>query len=76
MASDASAVASPRVINIDDLRSLAKRRLPRAVFDYLDGGAENEDTLRENSRAFEDIYFRPRTAVAFPDCNLRVHVLG
>ena len=70
------AVASPRVINIEDLRPLARRRLPRAVFDYLDGGAEAEVTLRENCRVFEDVTFRPRHAVAVPDCDLRTRVLG
>jgi isopentenyl diphosphate isomerase/L-lactate dehydrogenase-like FMN-dependent dehydrogenase len=70
------AVASPRVINVEDLRPLARRRLPRAVFDYLDGGAEAEVTLRENRRAFEEITFRPRHAVAVPDCDLRTRVLG
>jgi isopentenyl diphosphate isomerase/L-lactate dehydrogenase-like FMN-dependent dehydrogenase len=70
------AVASPRVINVDDLRPLARRRLPRAVFDYLDGGAEAEVTLRENCRAFQDVTFRPRHAVAIPDCDLRTRVLG
>src|SRR6266478_3650619 len=43
-------LASPRIVNIHDLRHLAKRRLPRVVFDYLDGGAESEVTLRENCR--------------------------
>jgi len=38
------------VVNIADLRKLAKRRLPKAVFDYLDGGADDEVTLRENCR--------------------------
>jgi isopentenyl diphosphate isomerase/L-lactate dehydrogenase-like FMN-dependent dehydrogenase len=70
------AVASPRVINVEDLRPLARRRLPRAVFDYLDGGAEAEITLRENCRAFEDVTFRPRHAVAVPDCDLWTRVLG
>ncbi|HMH00477.1 MAG TPA: alpha-hydroxy acid oxidase [Terriglobales bacterium] len=70
------AVASPRVINIEDLRPLARRRLPRAVFDYLDGGAEAEITLRENCRVFEEVTFRPRHAVAMPDCDLRTRVLG
>ncbi len=65
-----------RVINIEDLRRLAHRRLPRAVFDYLDGGAEDENTLRENCRAFQDITFRPRSAVAVKECNLGVRVLG
>jgi len=67
---------SPRVVNIADLRRLAHRRLPRAVFDYLDGGAEDEVTLRENTRAFEEIHFRPRNAVALDECDLRVRVLG
>ena len=49
-----SKIASPRAVNIEDLRRLAKARLPAAVFDYLDGGAEDEITLRENSRAFRD----------------------
>ena len=44
-----------RAVNIDDLRRLARRRLPKAVFDYLDGGAEGEVTLRENCRVFDDI---------------------
>ncbi|HTE90143.1 MAG TPA: alpha-hydroxy acid oxidase [Terriglobales bacterium] len=70
------AVASPRVINVEDLRPLARRRLPRAVFDYLDGGAEAEITLRENCRVFEEVTFRPRHAVAVPDCDLRTRVLG
>ena len=69
-------VDSPRVINIADLRRLAKRRLPRAVFDYIDGGADAEVTLRENSRAFEDVVFRPRSAVATASCDLATTVLG
>jgi isopentenyl diphosphate isomerase/L-lactate dehydrogenase-like FMN-dependent dehydrogenase len=66
----------PTVVNIADLRLAAKRRLPRAVFDYIDGGAEAEITLRENSRAFEDIVFRPRSAVATKTCDLKTTVLG
>ena len=65
-----------RAVNIADLRRIAKGRVPRVVFDYLDGGAEGEVTLRENCRAFEEIKFRPRQAVAFPKCDLAVHVLG
>jgi isopentenyl diphosphate isomerase/L-lactate dehydrogenase-like FMN-dependent dehydrogenase len=76
MGAASSAVASPKVVNIADLRELAKRRLPRAVFDYLDGGAEDEVTLRENCRVFEEFTFRPRQAVKFPEYNLRTTVLG
>jgi L-lactate dehydrogenase (cytochrome) len=76
MAFTARSVASPRVINIHDLRRLAKRRLPQVVFDYLDGGAEDEVTLRENCRVFEQLTFRPRYAVAMPKCDLRARVIG
>ena len=66
----------PRVVNIADLRLLAERRLPRAVFDYIDGGADAEVTLRENCRVYDDVILRPRNAVAIPQCDLRVTVLG
>jgi len=70
------AVASPRVVCIEDFRPLARRRLPKSVFDYLDGGADGEITLRENCRVYDDVTFRPRHAVAFPQCDLRTRVLG
>lgn len=76
MAPTAKAVSSPRVVNIEDLRRLARRRTPRAVFDYLDGGAEGEITLAENCRAYQDVTFRPRSAVAGPECDLKTRVLG
>src|SRR5438270_13619801 len=69
-------VAAPRVVNIEDLRRAAKRRLPRAVFDYIDGGAEAETTLRENCSVFERIAFRPRCAVAIADTQLGTRILG
>jgi len=72
----ARAVAFPRVINIHDFRRLAKKRLPAVVFAYIDGGAEDEVTLRENVAAFGDITFRPRQCVAVPTCDLRTTVLG
>lgn len=46
------------------------------MFDYIDGGAEGEVTLRENRRVWQDIFFRPRNAVATPKCDTRVNVLG
>ena len=69
-------VASPRVVSVHDFRPLARRRLPKPVFDYLDGGADGEVTLRENCRVFDDVTFRPRYAVAVSDCDLRTRVLG
>lgn len=65
-----------KAVTIADLRLLAERRLPRMAFDYIDGGAEREWTLRENTRAFEDVMFRPRSAVATAQCDLRTTVLG
>jgi isopentenyl diphosphate isomerase/L-lactate dehydrogenase-like FMN-dependent dehydrogenase len=67
---------SSSVVNIEDIRQAAWQRLPKVVFDYLDGGAEIETTLRENTRAFSDIQFLPRQAVAFDQCDLRTRVLG
>jgi isopentenyl diphosphate isomerase/L-lactate dehydrogenase-like FMN-dependent dehydrogenase len=61
---------------VSDFRPLARKRLPKAVFDYLDGGADGELTLRENCRAFEDILFRPRCAVSSADCGLKTQILG
>ncbi|MFQ5610356.1 MAG: alpha-hydroxy-acid oxidizing protein, partial [Woeseiaceae bacterium] len=45
--------------NITDLRTVAKRRLPAPVFHYLDGGADDELTLRRNTRAFDDYELLP-----------------
>jgi isopentenyl diphosphate isomerase/L-lactate dehydrogenase-like FMN-dependent dehydrogenase len=63
-------------VNIADLRRLAQRRLPRMVFDYIDGGADAEITLRENSRVYDDVLFRPQCAVALDACALQTRVLG
>jgi len=71
-----TSVASPRVVNIEDLRLLARRRLPKVVFDYLEGGAEGEVTLRENRRAFDVVTFRPHHAVSVSGVDLRTAVLG
>jgi isopentenyl diphosphate isomerase/L-lactate dehydrogenase-like FMN-dependent dehydrogenase len=67
---------APRIVNIDDLRRLAERRLPRVVFDYIDGGADAERTLRDNCLAFDRVTLRPRGAVAFTAVDLRTTVLG
>jgi len=69
-------LASPAVVNIADLRQMAERRLPKAVFDYLDGGSDDEVTLRENCRVFENYTFRPRQAIKITELNLRTKVLG
>ena len=48
-------LAVQHAVNIDDLRQLAERRVPRAVFDYIDGGADGEVTLRENRHSWEEM---------------------
>jgi L-lactate dehydrogenase (cytochrome) len=69
-------LTSPNVVNIEDLRRLAKRRLPKVIFDYIDGGADDEITLRENCRAFQEICFWPRNAVSLAHCDLSTRILG
>ena len=49
-----------KAANVDDLRKLAKKRLPVGVFDYIDGGAEDEVTLRRNVEAYKKVSFKPR----------------
>src|SRR5215470_6986634 len=72
----ASSVAPPRVMNIADLRRAAMRRLPRAVFDYVDGGADAENTLRSNVSVFDEVLFQPRGAVVSPRANLEITPVG
>lgn len=63
-------------INIEDLRGIARRRLPRFVFDYVDGGAEDERTLKDNCGAFARLRFRPRTLVDVARRDLSGPLLG
>jgi len=65
-----------RIVNIEDLRQAARRAVPRVVFDYIDGGADAEITMRENVRAFESVTFRPRCAVRTPQCDLHTSIAG
>jgi (S)-mandelate dehydrogenase len=63
-------------VNIDDLREVARRRLPRFVFAYVDGGAEDERTLAGNREAFARLRFRPRTLVDVAKRDLSTQLLG
>src|SRR6476646_5325118 len=63
-------------VNIDDLRQLARRRVPDAVFDYIDGGADGEVTLRDNRRTWDEVLFRPRNAVRIPACDTTTELFG
>ena len=65
-----------RAFSIEDLRRLAKRRLPRAVFDFFDGGAEDEVTLRGNRAAFERVRLLPKVLVDVARVDLGAALLG
>jgi (S)-mandelate dehydrogenase len=65
-----------RAVNIEDLRRMARARLPRAVFDFFDGGAEDEVTLRANRAAFERIQLLPRVLVDVAEVDTRIALLG
>tara|TARA_Y100001968_G_scaffold47153_1_gene37356 strand:+ start:14497 stop:15675 length:1179 start_codon:yes stop_codon:yes gene_type:complete len=68
-------ISPTKIVNVSDLRAMAKRRLPQMVFDYIDSGADREKTLEENCTAFNEILFRPRCAVATPSCELSISIL-
>lgn len=65
-----------KVHNVDDLREQARRYLPKPLFDFIDGGAEDEVAMRHNRAAFERIRFKPRTLVDVRQRSLAVELLG
>jgi (S)-mandelate dehydrogenase len=65
-----------KAVNIEDLRRLARRRLPRAIFDFFDGGAEDEVTLRENRAAFERVRLLPRVLVDVSTVDTTIDLFG
>ena len=62
--------------NVEDYRRLAAKRLPRMVFDYLDGGAESERGLRRNLAAFETICFEPWRLLDVSQRDLSIELFG
>ena len=64
------------IVNISDLRRAARRRLPRFLFDYVDGAAYDEKTMRWNEAAFDRWRFRHRTLVDVTRRDLGTTVLG
>ena len=65
-----------RVACVEDLRRVARRRLPGGVFDYIDGGAEDERTLARNTGAFERLEFRPRILRDVGELRTETSLLG
>jgi L-lactate dehydrogenase (cytochrome) len=64
------------ILSIDDLRTLAKRRIPRAIFDYADGGSYDERTLRANAADLDKLIFRQRVMVDVSAVSLATTVVG
>lgn len=64
------------VFTVADLRQLARRRLPKAVFDFIDGGAEGEFTLARNCEDFDTVEFLPRVLTDVSHCDLSVPILA
>jgi len=65
-----------RCYTVDDLRAAARRRLPRGAFDYLDGAAEDEVSLRRNRTAFAEWELLPRVLTDVGKVDLHTEVLG
>jgi L-lactate dehydrogenase (cytochrome) len=65
-----------RAHTIDDLRRIGRRRTPQAVFDYVDGAAESEASLRRAREAFQRVEFHPNALHGAADVDLGVTVLG
>src|SRR3954465_15014493 len=63
-------------VSIEDLRQIARRRLPRAIFDFFDGGAEDEVTLRENRAAFERVRLLPKVLVNVASVDMTAELFG
>ncbi len=65
-----------RMVSVADARRMAKATLPGVVFDYIDGGADAENTMRENEAAFAQVVFRPRMAMGAREPDIATSVLG
>ena len=63
-------------INIDDLRNLARKRLPKTIFEFIDGGAQDEISLRANRADFERYAYRTRTLTDITTRDISTSILG
>ena len=62
--------------NVDDLRALARRRLPGPIFHYIDGAADDERTYRRNTDAYNDYDLVPNVLAGVADVDMSVSVMG
>src|SRR3984957_13568871 len=64
------------MLTVEDYREQARRRLPKLVFEYIDGGAESEYTVAANLKAFESVSLRPHGGMDPTGIEIGVSVLG
>jgi L-lactate dehydrogenase (cytochrome) len=75
-AGDRTLAAMPLFLSIDDFRREAQRRIPRAIFDYADGGSYDERTIRRNAVDLDAMTFRQRVMVDMSNISLSTSLLG
>ena len=63
-------------LNYDDFRKLAKKKLPAPIFHYIDGGSDDEETLKRNTEAFNDCDLVPKVLANVGKPNLSTTVFG
>ena len=73
---DPAARRLARAVSVEDLRRIARRRLPRGVFDYIDGAAEDELTRSRNTAAYQRLEFMPRILRNVADIRTETTLLG
>lgn len=69
-------MAGRKLYSAEDQRRAAQRRMPRIIFDALDGGAGRETALRKNTEAFDDLFLQSRVLVNVQDRSLQTTFLG
>ena len=62
--------------NFQDLKNLARRRLPDPIFHYIDGAAEDETTYQRNTEAFHDVDLVPNVLAGVENIDMSVKVMG
>ena len=65
-----------RIQSVEDARHFARRRLPKGIFQMFEAGSGSNVTMRRNEEVFEEVLFRPRSAVFHPERELETTVLG
>ena len=65
-----------KVLNIEDLRKMARRKLPKPLFNYIDGGSDDESNVLGNAHAYNAVKLVPEYLIDVADIDLSTKVLG